>query len=529
MKTTRNKSIIYSVFVVTVITGILLGCSKNFLNVPPQGQQTAEDVALDPNAAANLVLGTYNTLYFGGFDPNTVGLEWVMTVEIASDDADKGSTDGDSPEAKQIDQFKIDTHNSFLDNLWRGHYQAIGTANQALAVLNNATFDEATKKRFIAETRFLRGFYYFDLVRLFGGVPLILQVPNIKDTAADYLYVKKPVDSVYAAIVADLQYAADNLPLRGESGAVDGRANRGAAEAFLAKVYLYMKNYQKAYDLSKDIINSGKYSLVPYPYYAQIFRENAINGAGGVNNTESIFEVQTAKNTTCDAISKLYSNGQGPRATKGWVNQQNGIVYNGDLGFGFNNPSQSLVSAYDELGDSTRKFGTVIFIQPTGGNNAGTTLWDGFRIPTQDSVQNPRYNYKAYHSPFKESEACGGPNDKDNKPKNIRLMRFAEVLLINAEAAVQIGNSGDAQSALDAIRTRAGLTSVPATLDNIYRERRVEMAMECDRFFDLVRTNRAVQFLGPLGFQANRNEVFPIPQNQIDLSGGKLKQNPGYN
>jgi len=528
MKTTKNKSIIFSIIAAIVIAGVLFGCSKNFLDVPAQGKQTPEEVAKDPNAASNLVLGTYNTLYYGGFDINTVGLLWVMTVDIASDDADKGSTDNDSPEAKQIDHFTIDPHNFFFDNIWKGHYQAISTANQALDVLKDATFDDATKNRLIGETRFLRGFYYFNLVRLFGGVPLILQVPNVKDTAADYLYVKKPVDSVYAAIVADLQFAVDNLPLRGEAGATEGRANKGAAEAFLAKVYLYMKNYQKAYDLTKDIITSGKYSLVPYPYYGQIFREGQVNGVGGINNTESIFEVQTTKNTTCDAISKLYSNGQGPRATKGWINQQNGIVYNGDLGFGFNDPSQSLVDAY-EPADSTRKYGTVIFVQPTGGANAGTTLWDGFRIPTQDSVQNPRYNYKAYHSPFRETFACNGPNDKDDKPKNIRLMRYAEVLLINAEAAVQIGNTADAQADLDAIRTRAGLASASATIDNIWKERRVEMAMESDRFFDLVRTNRAVTFLGPLGFQANRNEVFPIPQNQIDLSGGKLKQNQGYN
>lgn len=524
----KNKNnIIKLVLLGGIVTiSLLIGCSKGFLNVPAQGQQTEDEVKQDPNAASNLVLGAYNTLYFGAFDNTTVGLLFAMTTDIASDDADKGSTASDGPEAKQIDNFTISPTNFYLDNIWKGHYQAIARTNQALKVLNEATFDETTKKRLIGEARFLRGFYYFNLVRMFGGVPLILRVPTPAESNNDEFVVKQTTDSVYRAIINDLQYGVDNLPLRGGAGAQEGRANKGAAEAYLAKVYLYTKNYQKAYDLTKDIINSGKYSLVPYPNYAIVFRENPVNGVGGINNTESIFEVQCAKNTTCDAISKLYSNGQGPRAKKGWVNVVNNITYNGDLGFGFNNPSQDLVNAY-EAGD-TRKDATVITIQPTGGANTGTFLWDGFRIPTQDSVENPRYNYKAYHSPFRETPGCNGTDDKDDKPKNIRLMRYAEVLLINAEAALQVGQSGDAANDLLLIRQRAGLGTTAATINNVWKERRVELAMECDRFFDLVRTGRGVSVLGSLGFSAGRNEVFPIPQNQIDLSGGRLLQNKGY-
>jgi starch-binding outer membrane protein, SusD/RagB family len=139
-----------------------------------------------------------------------------------------------------------------------------------------------------------------------------------------------------------------------------------------------------------------------------------------------------------------------------------------------------------------------------------------------------RYNYKAYHSPLKETFACNGPNDKDDRPKNIRLMRYAEVLLINAEAALQIGQAGEAATSLNMVRGRAGLTATAATVNNVWKERRVELAMECDRFFDLVRTGRAASVLGPLGFKTGRNEVFPVPQNQIDLSAGRLKQNEGY-
>ncbi|HYE56124.1 MAG TPA: RagB/SusD family nutrient uptake outer membrane protein, partial [Chitinophagaceae bacterium] len=211
-----------------------------------------------------------------------------------------------------------------------------------------------------------------------------------------------------------------------------------------------------------------------------------------------------------------------------WVNIVDGKRYDGDLGFGFNSPSADLVSAY-EAGD-TRRDATIIFVQPTvpAGPNPGTVLWDGFRIPTLDSVENPRYNYKAYHSPFKETPSCNGYLDKDFKPKNIRIMRYAEVLLIYAEAAANIGQPGEATNKLNMVRARANLGPSVGTIENIWKERRVELAMEHDRFFDLVRTGQAATLLAGKGFVPNKHEVFPIPQAQRDLSGGRLSQNPNY-
>ena len=156
-------------------------------------------------------------------------------------------------------------------------------------------------------------------------------------------------------------------------------------------------------------------------------------------------------------------------------------------------------------------------------------LWDGFTIPAQPAVVNDRYNYKAYHSPFRETLPCSGnPTDKDNRPKNIRVMRFAEVLLINAEAAARLGR--DAQTPLARVRSRAGLTTTSATLTDVWNERRLELAMEADRFFDIVRQGRAAAIMQGVGkpFVAGKHELFPIPQVQRDLSGGALTQNPGY-
>ncbi len=499
------------------------GCSKSFLEVDPQGQITREQVLIDPNAANDLVTGVYNSLYLGSFDPTTVGFQYYMAVDVASDDADKGSTPADFPPAAEIDNFTATPNNSIVNNLWLGYYKGISRANMAIGELEQATFDEQTRNRLLGEVHYIRGMYYFNLVRLFGGVPRVTRVPAANEVNNDEFQTRASVDEIYGVILDDLQFAAGNLPVKGGEGAQVGRATKGAAQGLLAKVYMYRGEWQEVFDLTGEVINSGLYSLVKnngdtLSDYNLIFRENPVGGTGGNNNPESVFEVQTGINLTQDAVSRLFSNGQGPRGKGGWD----------DLGFGFNNPTQDLASAY-EPGDKRRE-GTIIFIQPTEPENSpGTVLWDGFRIPSQDSVENSRYNYKGYHSALQESMQTSG--SKDTKPKNIRIMRYAEILLMRAEAAAILGNEDEALLNLNKIRNRAGLpNSATATQQDIWKERRVELAMEQDRFFDLVRQGRAGAVLRAHGknFVDGTHEVFPIPQSQIDLSGGRLEQNNGY-
>jgi starch-binding outer membrane protein, SusD/RagB family len=508
---------------VCVIAGS--GCKRSFLDVPPQGQLTEEQALVDPGAADKMVGGVYNTLYFGSFGNNTVGFLWVIATDVASDDADKGSFPGDFGPAAEVDNFTATPNNFIFNNIWAGHYQAINRANKAIDILNKGTFDETTRKRLLGEVRFLRGFYYFNLVRAFGGVPKLIRVPDPSEGNSDEFQTRASKEEIYNVIIEDLQYGVDNLPMKGQAGSSVGRITKGAAQGMLAKVYMYQKNWQKAFDLSKAVIESGRYSLAGN--YANIHREV------GVNNDESVFEVQTGPHRgvdNCDAVSPNFSNGQGPRSKGTWTNTVDGKKYDGDLGFGFNSPTADLASAF-EPGD-TRRAATIIFIDPTvsGGPNPGTVLWDGFRIPTLDSTENPRYSYKAYHSPFKETVSCNGYLDKDFKPKNIRILRYAEVLLIYAEAAANINQPGEATAKLNMVRARANLGSVPGTIANIWKERRVELAMEQDRFFDLVRQGRAGQVLRAHGknFVDGKHELFPIPQPQRDLSGGRLTQNPMY-
>ncbi|QEH40817.1 RagB/SusD family nutrient uptake outer membrane protein [Chitinophaga sp. XS-30] len=481
------------------------GCGRGFLDVPPQGRVTEEEIRTNPNAATDLVNGVYNIMWLGGFGPDVHGLQFVVITSIVSDDADKGSTPQDYGPALEIDNFTYGPSNQNVQNFWTGYYQAIARANQALDKLPLSPLEEVEKNRLIGEVRFLRGYFYFNLVRTFGGVPKIDKVPLPEDANSDSVQTRASADDIYALIISDLQFAVDHVPEKGATPV--GRVTKGAAQGMLAKVHMYRKNWQQAFDLSQAVINSGLYDTLSS--YANIWRTQ------GANSIESIFEVQTGTNAACDAAIQLYANSQGIRARTGWT----------DFGFGFNNPTADLAAAY-EPGDK-RKDATIITIQPNG-----TVLWDGFRVPSRDSVENDRYNYKAYHSRTQEPY-CNNP---DRTPKNLRVLRYGEVLLIYAEAANELGNTGEAIAKLNIIRRRAGLPNTTASgqadlRQAIWNERRVELAMEHDRFWDLVRQGRAGQVMRAHGknFVDGKHELFPIPQEQILLSNNRLTQNPGYN
>lgn len=510
----KRNSLIFSslTFAAVLLTA---SCQKSFLDVPVQGQATT---ATDPNLAVNLVTGVYNSLYnseaFGGAGGDIHGISFIAATNIISDDADKGSFDGDQPSLKELDNFTVTPTNNFVAALWNGYYSGISRANQALAALETASLDAKTKTQLIGEVRFIRGYYYFNLVRFFGKLPKVVRVPkDAQDANTDPAFqTRAPVDTIYNVITQDLQFAAANLPLRAQAGV--GHANKGAAQALLAKTYLYRKNWQQVQALTQEVINSGQYTLVPD--YTIIWRY------AGNNNSESIFETQSGTFNNGDIAVGGYATWQGPRVggKGGWT----------DLGFGFDTPSQNLVNAY-EPGDK-RRASTIITIDNSG-KHVGTVLYDGFRIPSADSVQSLYYNYKAYASENKNVEPYLG--NRDLKQKNVRLLRYADVLLMNAEANNELGQPATAITYVNQIRARAGLAATTASAqadvrNAIWKERRIELAMEHDRFFDLVRTGRAAQVMQAAGknFVAGKNELLPVPSLQIQLSGGKLDQNPGY-
>ena len=503
-------SIKITTLLLVMVSGLIWSCTDNFLNVKVQGGETVD---LDPNLAPKLVTGVYNSLTqgdcFGNGDVHGWGL--VTVTCTISDDADKGSTASDQAvPIGDIDNFTLTSTNKFCETIWSGHYNGIGAANQALAELKKSNSIGANQlKIYEAEVRFLRGYLYFNLIRMFGDVPLVLRVPkDLTDANSDPSFVTRaPKTLVYDSIARDLQFAIDNLPLRNASPI--GHATKGAAQTLLAKVYLYQGQWSKSQALTDAVILSGQYSLVSD--YATIWRQS------GDNNIESIFEIESGKFNNGNFGLDNYVVAQGPRVggKGGWD----------DLGYGFNDPTPNLINAY-EPGD-LRKNATIIFIDNSG-THKGTILWDGRRIPSSDSVQNLYYNYKAYTSITKEQYA--NPNDK-NRPKNIHILRYAEVLLMNAEAAFHTG-SGDPLGKVNRVRLRAGLPAKGSvTLDDIWKERRLEFAMEHDRFWDLVRQGRAGQVMrasGKTNFVDGQHELLPVPNSQIILSGNKLTQNQGY-
>jgi starch-binding outer membrane protein, SusD/RagB family len=343
-------------------------------------------------------------------------------------------------------------------------------------------------------------------------------------------YSKASVSDVYnKAILPDLQFAVANLPLKGATDV--GRATKGAAETLLAKVDLYLKNWKEADSLTQDVIASGLYQLVPD--YSILWRQ------AGDNSPESIFEVETGIYGNADYGIPGYVEFQGPRQDNGMgtpFTPWNNPGFNqpaGDDGYGFDAPSASLMAAY-EPGD-LREASTIINLPAS---SAPDTLFDGFVVPTLVGV-NSTYNYKAYHSEIlpgsSKAQVEAYVSNRSLCQKNLHILRYAEVLLIKAEADNELGMSGNAITLLNQVRSRAGLGGTPASSQSdlrtaIWNERRVELAMEHDRFWDIVRQGRAAQVMQAAGknFTAGKNELLPIPSGEIAVTGGVLTQNNGY-
>lgn len=485
-----------------LLIALTVNSCNDFLEVDPQGQKTAEDLIseLDENAPSQVVNAVYNQLY--EWAQHSFG--WIGVSSITSDDADKGSTTGDDGADKLLlDNFQHGPNDLSSADVYVGNFIGVSRANQALESLPGFLLDKDVENQLIGEVRFLRAYYYWNLVRCFGAVPKIDKVLDIEGSEDDFMVAntREAANIIYTElIIPDLEFAIEHLKSKTEQSLDEvGRATSGAARTFLAKVHMYRKNWAEVKRLTDEVIASGEYTIDGVPY-EEIWREV------GENSAESIWEIQCSGS---DPVSKgifLYTATQQYRELFGW---------------GFNTPSQDLVDFYED-GD-VRKDATIMFAGDNVGDT-GETLWDGTVLTNMDPTIPPYANEKSYVSQTMETFN----DDLNNTNKNLRIFRYAEVLLMNAEAAVN-GAGGDATLTINAVRARAGLPPLSTVdVNDVWRERRAELAFEHDRFFDLVRQGRAAEVLGPLGFTVGKNELFPIPQSQIDLSEGMLIQNPGY-
>lgn len=472
---------------------IFAGCSDSFLDVQPQGQQKAEQFWVSEADATKAVHAIYANLRSW---PN-IAFAPIAIESLGSDDTEKGSDPSDSSFLNDFDNFTVTSTQGQLSDFWNGQYQNINLCNQVLDNIPAINMDATLQARYIAEAKFVRAYSYFRLVRAFGDVPLRLSIP--KD-ATEYNLERSPKATVWTAIEKDLTDAAGVLP-QTYSGSDIGRATKGAALALNAKVALYQSKWSEVLALTNQVMGLG-YTL--FPNYDQLFR------VANENCSESIFEIQCALiEGNPGASNSQYSQVQGVRGITGG-------------GWGFNVPSQSLADAFET--DDPRRDATIIF--------RGETTSSGDIIPISGS--NPMYNQKSY-VPFSQYVSGYG----EGCQQNVRVIRYADVLLMNAEANAQLGNTAPALVSLELVRARARsgnnailpivvTTDKTQLLDAIYHERRVEFGMENDRYFDVIRQGRGVTIFGAKGWKAGKNEVWPVPQSEIDLSVGILTQNPGY-
>lgn len=501
----KKANLLYSVLLAGM-TLSLGSCKKSFLTAQPRGTTLESDYYQTPDQAYAGLVAAYNPLGWtvvSSYSPK------VVELTIASDEAYAGG--GSSSDMTGFQQWNTYTLNPATPNvpgdLWSRNFSGIYRVNTMLGKIGNVPgLTSDLKNRYTAEMQFLRAYYYFDLVRLFGNVPLITSVLQqnqwFTQTQA------KPAD-IYAQIEKDLNAAIPNLPATVNTATEGGRATKGAAQALLGKVILYENNNARmadAVNALKQVNTSPNYQLLSN--YASIF------DAGNKFNAESIFEI-----VHTSAAGKSWGNWPNFDGNVG-VQMVGPRGYNGPVfesasaGWCFSPISTDLVNA---LKGDPRYSATIANID---------SLAKAGKCSYSPGYQNTGYFIRKY-APLTANQGTVGAIEL-NWPNDEIDIRLADTYLLEAEAQVRGGgDQARAQLLLDAVRARVGLPSVPATLDNIYNERRLELATEGHRWFDLVRTGQAATVLAKKGFQAGKNEVLPIPLQE--LNNTKLVQNPGYN
>ncbi|HEY4966369.1 MAG TPA: RagB/SusD family nutrient uptake outer membrane protein [Puia sp.] len=524
MKTYKQIIWIFAVACTLVFT--LAGCTQ-FLDRKPL-QATLTD--LNQGALEAQSFGLYSTLRsYAGWST----LPWLDFNSIRDDDAQKGSSTTDGAEVNtEFETFQYTKDDWATDTYWNDHYAMINQANQELYIADSLKVTDEASLRNIGEACFCRAYSYFELVKAYGPVPLL----NFYSTnAKDNIKPKSPVPAIYALIDSDLNVAANYLPVNWiditNNNKYPGRLTKGAAMAMHAQTHLFRSDWAQVVSYCTQVIALNQYSLEPN--FPDIWKDG-LNGAGK-NGIESIFEMQ----------ANIGENGASNFGVQ-WGTCQNvrqgGASNTWNLGWGWNTPTQVLQNAWDST--DPRKAETILYSGRFDGGPAQGGY--GATLPAYNpgvSLDQPYWNKKVYSDPqMRAYTGQIGPSGGADW-MNHRIIRYADILLMLAEASNEIGDGATAASNLELVRARArGTTSalpyIPYTSQAqmrtaIKNERRWEFAMEGLRFYDLVRWTPATDgidapgALGSLGYTL-RNALYPIPQPAIDLSGGVLVQNPLY-
>lgn len=505
----KFRTALWGLLIAFPLATLVAGCSK-FLDRKPL-EATLDD--LSGGGLEGQAIGLYGALRNSASEPYVgdgfQSIPWLGMQSFRSDDQEIVADAGAAGWNATYDHFNYTKDDWGAGVYWDKHFVFIGLCNNAIELADSLQLTDAPSLINVAEARWFRAFAYFDLVRNFGEVPLItFRIVNPSDAQVE----KSPVTDIYALIDQDLQFAEANLPPTWDDPKYKGRLTIGAARTLRAKTQLYQQQWSTALAEAEGVINSGQYQLFT-PYWALWKTQNE-------NSVESIFEIQ-AYQSAGSAINlwSWYGTSQGVRGSDadGW-----------NLGWGWNTPTQALVDAY-EPGDP-RKAASILFSgQSDDPDNGGY----GRVLPPYTNAL--YWNKKTYADPG-EQAIVGDLHGAAYI--NYRALRYADVVLIAAEAANELGDGAKAETYLEMIRARARngddavlpkitFSSQAQMRTAIQHERRVEFGVEQERFYDLVRWNLAETVLGPLGYQ-QKHKWFPIPQSAINAANGKLTQNPDY-
>lgn len=482
------KVIFTSIFVL----GLTIQCSEEFLERTPPSSLT-EDIFFKTEEDA---LATINAAYAAIQLTPMYSDSYPKLSEVPSDDTALNNTSGLS-----FDTFTFNAAEGQLDGAYQSCYEGIFRANLAIQRIPDIEIDQSLGNRLIGEAKFLRALYYWHLATLFGEVPLVLEAdPSDLDKGA---VEKSSVDAVYQQMITDLQEAEAALPATYDESNI-GRATKGAAQALLGKVYLYMEDYPNAETNFLKVINSDNYEL--FPDFATLFTE------ANDNSVESIFEIQYAN-----------VGGGAWAGSDGANNNETNLRWRLNLpqccgGFGNLLPTQSIVDEYEE-GDP--RLDASIF--------RDGDFYDDVDPVYSEEWTPTGYTIKKGMFPVMRNEAASG--------QNWLIIRYADVLLMYAEAANENDNMQDAIDAINEVRDRVDMPFLPTdeypvsnkeeVFDAIVHERRVELAFEYHRYNDLKRWGLAPEVLGPLGYQSPKHRYFPLPQAELDVNP-ELQQNSNY-
>lgn len=486
--------------IISILVGILIFSScEDFLAKAPLDSVSTDCVLTEKDAIA-LVNSAYQPLQWAKLYNMR-----IWTTDIVAGNSNVGAGGGtDGLETVDLANFVANSANTASLDLWRGPYPGILRCNLAIQQLPSIDMEDDLRNRLLGEVYFLRAHYYFILVRIFGDVPLQTEPLN---AGSNLQQARTPKSQVYEQIISDCENAIELLPLKSSYSSTDlGRACKEAAECMLAKVYITLStNFDKIVDLCQAIEDSG-YDLSAMDY-ANNFNPLTDNGS------ESLFEVQYSGSTDYD----WYSNDFQGSWLSAFMGPRNSDFVAGS--WGWQHVTQEFVDSYED-GD-LRKDVTILY--------EGCPQFDGKDYNSAWSLTG--YNVRKFLVP----KSIASANNKN--PNNFVVYRFADVLLMKAEALNEQGETAKAQIPLNKVRNRAGLPDIKTTdkdemKEIIIHERRMELAFEGHRWFDLIRVDNgdyAVSFLKSIGKSNVTKDrlLYPIPQDEID-SNTNMKQNPGY-